>query len=394
MDTIKVDTEKLLRFATKMVDLKYEFDFMMREIASIEDTLNSVRDVSTHTQREQLNYIEDMGYYISREFNSFAESLYHASKEYVTLEEKLKNSLGAMAIGHMDKIADRAKGGEDIIFPLYVPKEFKDYRNYLISEEEADKYINSSFIGAKSYKKEEIKDLPPMIAYKKDNKLKDKLKDKQSSDLYIYALSKHYPIGLFGEEEKPSGIEFHDEFLESQSYYVYQRVYTTELEVTQAIMLFDGPVGKPLNGKVEVIDSIKGVTNSERKLLSGSEWNDYFKETYGSRKVRWKNKPVSYDRPSHFRKGVRDKVWENAKNANGDVIDPVTEKVMNKSETWDMGHKPGFEFRKHKQSAKERGISRKQFLNEYNKIEHYRPELPSSNRGHQGEDLTDIYFGD
>lgn len=58
---------------------------------------------------------------------------------------------------------------------------------------------------------------------------------------------------------------------------------------------------------------------------------------------------------------------------------------MDKSEAWDMGHKPGFKFRKHQQSDQKRCISRKQFLNECNKIEHYRPELPSSNRGHQGE---------
>ena len=103
---------------------------------------------------------------------------------------------------------------------------------------------------------------------------------------------------------------------------------------------------------------------------------------------------VSYERPSGFRKGVRDKVWENAKNSNGDVIDPVTNRVMNKSEPWDMGHKPGYEFRKHKQSAENRGISRKEFLDEYNNPEHYRPELPSSNRSHKGEDLTDKYFGD
>ena len=103
---------------------------------------------------------------------------------------------------------------------------------------------------------------------------------------------------------------------------------------------------------------------------------------------------VSYSRPSGFRKGVRDKVWDNAKNANGDVIDPVTKRVMDKSEPWDMGHKPGYEFRKHQQSAENRGISRKQFLDEYNNTEHYRPELPSSNRSHKGEDITNNYFGD
>ena len=67
---------------------------------------------------------------------------------------------------------------------------------------------------------------------------------------------------------------------------------------------------------------------------------------------------------------------------------------MDKSEPWDMGHKPGFEFRKHKKSAEERGIPRKQFLDEHNNPDHYTPELPSSNRGHKGEDLTDNYFGD
>lgn len=103
---------------------------------------------------------------------------------------------------------------------------------------------------------------------------------------------------------------------------------------------------------------------------------------------------VSYSRPSGFRKGVRDKVWDNAKNANGDVIDPVTKRVMDKSEPWDMGHKPGYEFRKHQQSAENRGISRKQFLDEYNNPEHYRPELPNSNRSHKGEDITNNYFGD
>ncbi|TRW21066.1 hypothetical protein FL857_12185 [Criibacterium bergeronii] len=106
------------------------------------------------------------------------------------------------------------------------------------------------------------------------------------------------------------------------------------------------------------------------------------------------NKAVSYDRPSHFRKGVRDSVWDDAKNVNGDVIDPVTGEVMDKAQPWHMGHKPGFEFRKHQQSAIDRGISRKQFLDEHNKSEHYRPELPKSNQSHKGEDITDNYFGD
>ncbi|WP_399627952.1 T7SS effector LXG polymorphic toxin [Sporosarcina sp. SG10008] len=102
----------------------------------------------------------------------------------------------------------------------------------------------------------------------------------------------------------------------------------------------------------------------------------------------------TYSRPSGYRKGVRDEAWDKAKGAKGKVIDPGTGKVMNKEVPWDMGHKPGYEFRKHQQSAQERGISRKEFLDEHNNPDHYRPELPSSNRSHKGEDLTGNYFGD
>ncbi len=50
---------------------------------------------------------------------------------------------------------------------------------------------------------------------------------------------------------------------------------------------------------------------------------------------------------------------------------------MNKDEPWDKGHKPGYEFRKHQLSSMERGITRKEFLDEHNNPDHYRPELPS-----------------
>jgi len=66
---------------------------------------------------------------------------------------------------------------------------------------------------------------------------------------------------------------------------------------------------------------------------------------------------------------------------------------MSKDKPWDMGHKPGQEFRKHQQSAAGRGIDRKQFLDEHNNPSKYRPELPSSNQSHKGENLTDDYFG-
>ncbi|MCG3128345.1 MAG: hypothetical protein CHACPFDD_03229 [Phycisphaerae bacterium] len=103
--------------------------------------------------------------------------------------------------------------------------------------------------------------------------------------------------------------------------------------------------------------------------------------------------PKTYERPSGFRKGVREDVWRNAKGPDGRVRDPVTGREMRFEEPWDMGHKPGYEFRKLQKSALDRGLSRKQFLDEYNDAGHFRPELPCSNRGHRGELKTEDYFG-
>lgn len=102
-----------------------------------------------------------------------------------------------------------------------------------------------------------------------------------------------------------------------------------------------------------------------------------------------------YSRPSGFREGIRDDVWNQAveDSPDGVVRNPLTGSDMGKDKPWDMGHKPGYEFNKHQQSAAERGIDRSQFLDEHNTPEHYRPELPSSNRSHAGEDKTGSYFG-
>jgi hypothetical protein len=102
----------------------------------------------------------------------------------------------------------------------------------------------------------------------------------------------------------------------------------------------------------------------------------------------------TYSRPSGFREGVRDEVWNSAiEESTGRVRDPLTGRFIGKDQAWDMGHKPGFEFRNHAKSAQERGISRGEFLDEHNNPSHYRPELPSSNRSHAGEDMTGNYFG-
>ncbi|MFV3383182.1 HNH/ENDO VII family nuclease [Pseudomonas sp. NY15354] len=98
-------------------------------------------------------------------------------------------------------------------------------------------------------------------------------------------------------------------------------------------------------------------------------------------------------RRGKFHKGVREEVWNNAKNSEGVVRDPVTNTVMSKNEPWDMGHKPGYEHWKHVRSAEQRGLARKEFIDEFNQAGHYRPELPSSNRSHAGEIKSDLYLG-
>ncbi|MGH6657206.1 MAG: HNH/ENDO VII family nuclease [Actinocrinis sp.] len=100
----------------------------------------------------------------------------------------------------------------------------------------------------------------------------------------------------------------------------------------------------------------------------------------------------TYRRPTAFREGVRDKVWDAAKK-DGKVYDPLTGKEITEGEPWDMGHKPGFEFRKHRDSGYQRGISREQFLDEHNDPSHYWPELPESNQGHAGEDRSSFFGG-
>ena len=103
-------------------------------------------------------------------------------------------------------------------------------------------------------------------------------------------------------------------------------------------------------------------------------------------------KEISYDRPTSFRAGVRDEVWKNAQDAHNRVRDPGSGRYMSKDQPWDMGHKPGYEFVKHQESARMRGISREQFLDEHNNPDHYRPELPSSNRSHKCEEKTANYY--
>lgn len=100
-----------------------------------------------------------------------------------------------------------------------------------------------------------------------------------------------------------------------------------------------------------------------------------------------------YKRSSGFRKGVRDQVWSKAqaRSPDGIVRDPNTGAALDPNR-WDMGHRPRTEFRKHQTDAAERGISRREFLDEHNRPNRYQRESPSGNRSHAGEDPSDEFW--
>ena len=107
----------------------------------------------------------------------------------------------------------------------------------------------------------------------------------------------------------------------------------------------------------------------------------------------------TYARNSGFRKGVRDQVWNDAvDDSTGLVNDPLSGATMSKEEPWDMGHRPGMEYWKERDNAINNWLdnrdytSRKEFLDIMNDPSRYRPELPSSNRSHLGEDASSDFW--
>ena len=103
-----------------------------------------------------------------------------------------------------------------------------------------------------------------------------------------------------------------------------------------------------------------------------------------------KPKPYSKNRPS-YRKGQVEQVWENAKDpVTGKVYDPTGKEITwDKSKPrngqWDMGHIPGEKYSDMHELYMNGTITKKEFLEWYKNPDNYRPELPSTNRGHKYE---------
>jgi len=87
-----------------------------------------------------------------------------------------------------------------------------------------------------------------------------------------------------------------------------------------------------------------------------------------------------------FRTGVIEKVWKNAMDDAGNVYDPHTEEQLTWDKTkarrgqWDMGHVKGASYKQLVEDLRTGKINQKQFLDEYNNPDNYKPESPSENR--------------
>ncbi|WP_196716991.1 HNH/ENDO VII family nuclease [Actinomyces trachealis] len=103
------------------------------------------------------------------------------------------------------------------------------------------------------------------------------------------------------------------------------------------------------------------------------------------------------NRPS-FRKGVIEAVWKRAlelarKDGYDYVRDPFSDKRIDwnpgepRNGVWDMGHVPTQQYREVWRKYVNGEMTPKEFRDWYNAPEHYRPELPSSNRSHKAESI-------
>ncbi len=105
-----------------------------------------------------------------------------------------------------------------------------------------------------------------------------------------------------------------------------------------------------------------------------------------------KKKPYSdpKNRPKYAEDQVED-VWDNAKQPDGNVYDPNTgellkwDKDISRAGQWDMGHKPGHEYRKSHKDYMDGKISKEEFLSGYKDPNNYQPESASANRSHKYE---------
>jgi len=149
-----------------------------------------------------------------------------------------------------------------------------------------------------------------------------------------------------------------------------------------------GPPGSFTTYNFEVEDTHTYFVAQADRLDEGVWVHNLGNDCNGPKKKRYADPK---NRPPYGPNQVED-VWESAKDYYGDVYDPNTGELlewdpdMSRAGQWDMGHKPGFEYRKLHQDYMDGKINYDEFMYEYRNPDNYWPESPSANRSHAFED--------
>ena len=127
------------------------------------------------------------------------------------------------------------------------------------------------------------------------------------------------------------------------------------------------------------IDDVVKVSKTADKLSDATRAVDKIADT-----TKAVDKANDLHRP-YIRKSTREAVESTAqRNAKGQFLDPNTLQPIEGK--YDLGHKPGHEFRKEKTRAQKEGLSQKEFNDRMNNPDLYQIESPSSNRSHKFEE--------
>lgn len=149
------------------------------------------------------------------------------------------------------------------------------------------------------------------------------------------------------------------------------RVVNNASEITKNIAKYKKVVNESSGVMSKIVDSVDDVKG-------------------GLDDVATKAKPYTNSRPS-YGKGQVDEVWNNAKDPiTGKVYDPTGVEIKwdptkPRNGQWDMGHVPGEKYSDMQKLYMDGTISKQEFLKWYKNPSNYRPELPSTNRGHKFE---------
>ena len=138
-----------------------------------------------------------------------------------------------------------------------------------------------------------------------------------------------------------------------------------------------GLVGDAVDVLIPVVSGVGEVTDAIRVANKIDNAHDAAKNIERGGKVAELHRP-------YIRKSVRKEVEANAmKNADGLFLDVNTREAI--TGKYDLGHKAGFEFKKMKKEAMEKGWTQKQFNDYMNNPDFYQIELPHNNRSHRYE---------